>query len=140
MFMGEAAAAYFFEQALTVPEVVAAVDDRVVNLAAIPKSMVLPALLHYAEAVNYGGPLDEDFIHSEIRYVFRFVCKGESTEPIADAAAALRLHLNGSYGYFGSYQLEWLATGEWPITTVIDEGEIYRQLGVYYQVNVGPKG
>jgi hypothetical protein len=140
MFTAEAAAAHFREQALTVNDVTVAVGDRIVNLSLVPQGVALPALLHYAEFVNYTGPTVTEYITSEIRYVCRFVCKGESTQPIAAAAEALRLHMNGNYGEFGGFQFEWEATGEWPITTVAEGGDIYRMLGVYFRVIVNPTG
>ena len=140
MFTAEAAAAYFHEQALTVSDVTAAVGDRVVNLSLVPQDLPLPALLHYAEAVNYTGPTVTEYITSEIRYLFRFICKGESTQPIAAAAEALRLHMNGNYGFGNGFQFEWEATGEWPITTVAEGGDFYRMLGVYFRVIVNPSG
>ena len=125
----------------TVAEEVYAVLDPIVsyaiyNLSVVPEPAALPAVLHYPEAGNYEGAIGNQTAKERIRYVVRFTCVGPSTDPIrADAEAAwtaLNGHTANRDGLWMGFQL----TGEWPLTTVLEGGTLYRQLGFYLDVDV----
>jgi hypothetical protein len=148
MFGSEVVAEYVYQVASTTPEVTAAVGSRIANLAVVPSGLALPALIHYAEQGDYGGVITAgDDIDSEVvRYVTRFICEGTSTDPVRLAAQRLLRELavvrpTAQLTYDGqSYFLTFLATGEWPLTTVVEEAAnaavLYRQLGTIWRVEV----
>lgn len=148
MFGSEVVAEYVHQVATTTPAVMAAIGGRIANLAVAPGDLALPALLHYAEQGDYGGVINagQDIDSEVIRYVTRFICEGASTEPIRLAAQRLLVELavnrpTGQVTYDGeSYFLTFLATGEWPLTTVLEEAAgaavLYRQLGTIWRVEV----
>jgi hypothetical protein len=148
MFGSEVVAEYVYQVASTTPAVTEAVGTRIVNLSVLPSGMALPALLHYAEQGDYGGVVaaGEDIDSEVVRYVTRFVCEGQSTEPVRLAAQRLLAELayhrpSAQLTYDGeTYFLSFLATGEWPLTTVLEEvagaATLYRQLGTIWRVEV----
>lgn len=106
----------------------------------------LPAVLMYPEFSSYDGPMMSRQIggsisSEQLRMVVKAVCKGESTTPILDFCEAQIAFLDGfivdAEAYRGStYQVTFTANGEIPITTQIDGGEFYRQLGTVYDVHI----
>lgn len=123
--------------------VTAVVGNSIANLGALPGDKPLPGVLHYAEDAPYGGEIDagDDLAWQQIRYLVRFICEGESSEPIRAAAKAMLLDFRtspiGTTAYDGeTYGLTFVAVGEWPLTTVLEDGVFYRQLGTYFQVDV----
>lgn len=77
-----------------------------------------------------------------VNYVVRFICQDvvdNSIRPAAkDALAALSLQFaEGVVTQDGEqFSVTLLPTGEWPITTVVANGVMYRQLGFYLQAQV----
>lgn len=148
MFGSEVVAEYVYQVASTTPAVTAAVGSRIVNLAAVPSGLALPALIHYAEQGDYTGVVTtgEDIAAEQVRYVTRFICGGESSEPIRLAAQRLLRELNvvrphAEIAYDGEdYFLTFAAIAEWPLTTVIEEmagtAMHYRQLGTIWHVDI----
>lgn len=109
-----------------------------------PQSVALPACLHYAESTEYHGPIYSGTEPNEeiVNYVVRFICQGEYDTPIRpaakDALSALSIQFaDGTVTQDGeSFALTLLPTGEWPITTVVENGVMYRQLGFYLRAEV----
>lgn len=150
MFGSEVAGAFFRREMLTLPPVVAAAGDRVFNLSAAPLGEQFPLGLQYMEVGNYSGVVSGEIDFEAMRYVVRFICTGESTNPIKKAAMAQLAHfraLTGEIFYDADgddedehYGLEVMASGEWPLTTLQDGKTIYRCLGTFYTVNVSRYG
>ena len=121
-----------------VAAVAAAVGTRIVPLSVLPPEFPSPAVLHHMDASTSSGPVGSDAaINSEVlRYAVRLVCEGWSTDPIRAAAEAMIVALNGHNAQRGADYLTFMATGEWPLTTVLDDGVPYRQLGAYFDVEI----
>lgn len=123
------------------PAVTAAVGDRIVNLSVVPEQVAVPAALHYMEAGTYDGPIGQAVASERMRYVVRFSCEGQSTDPIKAAAEAAFAALDGYEAYpADGISLVFQASGEWPLTTVLDGGVLYRQLGFYLDVHLTQGG
>jgi hypothetical protein len=144
MYGSEAAAQFAWERTKDVTEVAAAVGTRIRNLAAVPQGLVFPAAIHYMESGVYSGPVFGHPNAEELRYVYRFICKGESTDPIRPAALAMFDALSGASGSVVVAGVPWhvsfMAFGEWPLTTVIEGNTMYRQIGNYFTVEVMAQG
>lgn len=127
--------------------VTAAVGGSIANLMVVPEGMALPAAIHYAETGDYTGPVHGDIDAEQIRYLVRFICQGQSSDPIRAAALAMVRALNDTQASGSvadtdgrSWFVSLTAVGEWPITTTVDNGVFYRQLGTYFQVDVTSGG
>jgi hypothetical protein len=124
--------------------VTAAVGNRIKNLSVLPEGTTLPACIHYAESATYGGPFTATMEPSEeiVSYLVRFICQGESDAPIRAATkdALTALAIDEAEGTVtqddGSFAITLLPTGEWALTTTIENGVLYRQLGFYLQAQV----
>lgn len=122
------------------PAVTAATGDRIVNLS-VAGDLALPAALHYMDNGDYGGPIGQAATSERVRYVVRLVCEGASTDPIRAAAEA-------AFAAFDGFEATpapgaWLGSqvvGEWPLTTVLEGGVLYRQLGFYLSVDLTQGG
>ena len=125
-----------------VADVTAAVGVRIVGRGALVQGEPLPALLYYPEQSTYDPPaFGGDTIGMEVlRYVVRVVCLGTRTHPIRDAALAQREHLNGQafnvVDNGQNYLVTFDAQGAFPLTTITDGAQHYRQLGTVYRVTV----
>ena len=130
----------------TRPTVQAAIGNpvRLKNIGVLPPNTALPAALHYAETGTYGGPISAiDPPDTEnLSYIVRFICQGESDAPIR-AAAKDALHALSVDAYQAtvvqdgeSFYLTLDPTNEWLITTTVEDGVIYRQLGFYLAATV----
>lgn len=123
------------------PAVQSAVVDRIVNLSVVPQGVALPALLHYMEAGTYDGAIGQAATVERLRYVVRVSCEGQSTDPIKAAAEAAFAELDGAQVDLpDSVLLTFQVSGEWPLTTVLDGGVLYRQLGFYLDVELTQGG
>lgn len=141
MFGSEIAAAFVRTQLLALPAVTAAIGTRLANLMVLPADMALPGLIHYAEQGTYGAAMGGGGIASErLRYVVRLICQGESTEPIKVAAESQLTALDGATGMQGGAFVAVSATGEWPLTTTLEDGVYYRQLGTLYDIDITTGG
>jgi hypothetical protein len=114
--------------------VTAVVGSRILNLSVVPQDTDLPAALHYAEAGNYHGPVGQPSASEVVRYVIRFTCEGSSTDPIRAAAEAAFVAFDGHEATRAGTYLGFSVTGEWPLTTVLEGGVLYRQLGFFVDV------
>ena len=106
------------------------------NISVAPEGTGLPAVLHYMEAGTYDGPIGQTAISEAMRYVVRFVCEGASTDPIRAGAEAAFAALDGHEATRSGCYLAFQASGEWPLTTVLEGGVLYRQLGFFLTVNL----
>jgi len=113
---------------------------RILNLSVVPASVSLPAVLHYMETGTYDGPIGYTQTHERMRYVVRLTCVGESTNPIRAAAEAAFVALDGLEATRDGANLGFQVSGEWPLTTVLDGGVLYRQLGFYLDVHLTQGG
>lgn len=116
-----------------------AVTDAVttiLNLSVVPRDVALPVCLHYLEVGTYDGPIGQAASSETLRYVVRFVCAGESTDPIKAAAEAAFDAFDGHETDTGGAWLGFAVTGEWPLTTVLEGDTVYRQLGMYLSVSL----
>lgn len=119
------------------PVITNVVGDRIANIMVMPQGYTLPAILHYMESGSYDGVTYGEITEQDIQYVVRIACEGESTVPILAAAEKIVETLNNSIGSVDGYYINGHAVGEWPITTLIENGIIYRQLGTYFNFHVG---
>lgn len=150
MFGSEVAGAFFRRELLSLAPVTDAVGDRVFNLSMAPLGEAFPLGLQYMEAGNYSGVVSGEIDFEAMRYVVRFICLGESTNPIKKPAMAQLAHLRSLVGEIDydadgdeipeHYGVEVMASGEWPLTTLQDGKTIYRCLGTFYTVNVSRYG
>lgn len=114
------------------------------NLSAAPQDVTFPLCLHYMEAGDYSGVITSgtDPTEETIRYVVRLICQGESDSPIRPAAKdALTTLANIDPGDTvtqggDTFSLTFIPVGEWPLTTVIEGGVMYRQLGFFLAAHV----
>lgn len=113
---------------------------QIINLSVVPESIALPAVLHYMESGLYDGPIGQPQTFEKMRYVVRFTCLGESTDPIKAAAEAAFIALDGHTAIRDGADLNFYATGEWPLTTVLEGGTLYRQLGFFLGVELTQGG
>ncbi len=113
---------------------------QILNLTVVPESIALPAVLHYMETGTYDGPIGQAQTFEKMRYVVRFTCIGESTNPIRTAAEAAFIALDGHTAIRDGADLNFYASGEWPLTTVLEGGTLYRQLGFYLGVDLTQGG
>ncbi len=126
---------------MAIPAVTAVVDGRVLNLSVAPEGYDLPAVLHYMETGTYAGPIaGYSQTHEVLRYVVRFLCNGASTDPIRTAAEAAYVLLDGHTAERAGAHLNFNVSGEWPLTTVLEGGTLYRQLGVFLDVDMTQGG
>jgi hypothetical protein len=121
---------------------------RIKPISAVPPGMKLPVCLHYVEVGEYGGSLNslEGPDAEELRYIVRFICQGESTDPVRAAAKDAFTALTDEFSIATvvqdgqSFQLSLDATNEYPITTLVEERDgvtfFYRQLGFYLAATV----
>ena len=116
------------------------VDDRIVNLSVVPDKVALPAALHYPESGTYVGPIGQAASFEKLRYVVRFTCEGESTDTIKAAAEAAFAALDGHEAQRDGAYLGFEVSGEWPLTTVLEGGVLYRQLGFFLSVDLTQGG
>jgi hypothetical protein len=122
--------------------VTTAVGPNVLGRSAVIQGDTLPAVLFYTESSQYDPPAfgGDNIGLEQLRYVVRFISRSASTDPIRAAALAQRQHFNGtafdvtSDGH--TYLVSFDAQGAFPMTTVVDAGTIYRQLGTIYSVTV----
>lgn len=124
----------------TVPAVTTATGGRVLNLSVAPEGYDLPAVLHYMEAGTYEGPVGYAQTFESLRYVVRFLCTGASTDPIRTAAEQAFAVLDGHEADRAGARLGFQVSGEWPLTTVLEGGTLYRQLGVFLDVHLTQGG
>lgn len=151
MFGSGVVAAWVYNTLRTRPAITAAIGTpprikpySVLPEPGTPQTVSLPACLHYAESTSYSGPFSAGMEPTEetVNYVVRFICQDvvdNSIRPAAkDALAALSLQFaEGVVTQDGEqFSVTLLPTGEWPITTVVANGVMYRQLGFYLQAQV----
>lgn len=146
MFGSKIVSTIIYEHLNDITVVTAVVGDRIVGLSAVPQGTTLPALLFYPEFSAYSGPLGNrssgagDIDFEQMRFVVRIICKGTSTGPIDAAADAQLDHFDGlnlDVTVNGTnYYLTFTAQGEVPLTSLLDGGTFYRQLGTIYGVEI----
>lgn len=130
------------EEVYTVLSALTEIPDawKIINLMVVPEGTPLPAVLHYMENGDYTGPIGQAVASERLRYVVRFTCQGQSVGPILTAAAAAFLTLDGHEAQRDGAFLGFDVSGEWPLTTVLEGGTLYRQLGFYLQVDLTQGG
>ena len=112
----------------------------IINLSVVPEATALPAALHYMESGTYEGAIGQTANSERIRYVVRFTCKGESSDPIRTAAEAAFTALDGYQAERSGVWMGFQVSGEWPLTTVLEGGVLYRQLGFFLDVHLTQGG
>lgn len=122
------------------PIITAAVGTNIFNLSVAPQGTPFPCLLHYAESGTYTGPFSGMEPSEEtVSYIVRLICVGTSDQPIRAAAKDALSVLVGELALdtvtvtqdSETFNLSMLIANEWPLTTIVDEDVIYRQLGFY---------
>lgn len=141
-FGSEIADVVLYTELTGLAAVTSAVGTNVLGRSAVLQGDTLPAVLFYTESSSYDAPAfgGDNIGLEQLRYVVRFICRGDTTNPIRAAALAQRNHLNGvafdtvSDGH--NYQVVFDAQGAYPMTALVDQGVTYRQLGTIYSVTV----
>jgi hypothetical protein len=113
---------------------------RIIPLSVVPENVALPAALHYMENGTYDGAIGQPESSERMRYVVRFTCVGESTTPIKSVAEAAFLALRNHEATRDGAYVGFQVSGEWPLTTVLEGGVLYRQLGFYLNVDLTQGG
>lgn len=118
----------------------AAVADRLFGMTVVPQDVPLPALLFYPVTAEYSGPLNGVVDAEVLEFDVKLICAGASATPLADAAGAIMTALNGTSftqdGVTGSFWAE----REIPFLTLVEEGNVYTQLGVTFQAQLSAGG
>lgn len=117
---------------------------RLKAISVLPEGTALPAAIHYAESGTYGGTINsvEPPNQETLRYVVRFICQGESDSPIRAAAKdalyalSVESHDADIVQDGDSFHVTVNPSNEWTITTTVENGVIYRQLGFYLDAYV----
>ncbi len=146
MFGSKIVSTIMYEHLNGLTAVTAAVGDRIVGVSAVPQGTTLPALLFFPEFSSYDSPIGNrqggagEINFEQMRFVVRIICKGTSTGPIDAAADAQLDHFDGlnvDVTVNGtSYYVTFTAQGEVPLTSLLDGGTFYRQLGTTYGVEI----
>jgi len=146
MFGSKIVSTIIYEHLSAVSAVTAAVGDRIIGLNIVPQGATLPALLYYPEFSAYSGPLGNrqggagEINVEQMRFVIRMICKGMDTTPIDVPADAQLDHFDGlnvDVNVNGTnYYVTFTAQGEVPLTSLLDGGTFYRQLGTVYGVEI----
>jgi len=124
--------------------VTAAIGTRLFGTTIIPLGADLPAGSFYQEFSQYGAPLGlqgaGDLSSETMRWVIRFICEGESDEPILAATEAQleRFHGRQFLREIGGvhHYIHFSANSEIPINTLLEDTHVYRQLGTIYDVEI----
>lgn len=143
LFGTEVVSALLYRELSGLPAVTAAVGTRIHGLMVAPRVYGQPFLLFHpeqsaypSEAVDrYGGEISSE----TMRFAVRLICPGEDTAPIRAAAIAQLDHflLAGPIDYQWDglpFQVTFTPLGEYPLTTLVDGGDISRQLGTLYAI------
>lgn len=146
MFGSKIVSAIIYDHLSAIPEVTAAVGDRIIGLTIVPQGVTLPVCLSYPEFSSYDGALGNrqggagEINFEQMRFVIRLICKGMDTTPIDAAADAQLDHFDGlsvDVNVNGTmYYVTFTAQGEIPLTSLLDGGTFYRQLGTVYGVEI----
>lgn len=146
MFGSKIVSAIIYDHLSAITEVTAAVGDRIIGLNIVPQGATPPVSLYYPEFSAYSGPLGNrqggagDINFEQMRFVIRLICKGMDTTPIDAAADAQLDHFDGlnvDVNVNGTmYYVTFTAQGEIPLTSLLDGGTFYRQLGTTYGVEI----
>jgi len=142
MFGTEEAAKVIIRELKAVPDVAAAIADRIKFLPIYPGDMAHPGVLVYPMFTQYDGPISEDGTPTfeRVDMEVRFIDKGTSANRIRAAAKAALGHLAGGFYQETIDGVNWTvtltATAEASQPALIDQqtGEIYRQLGTVFTV------
>jgi hypothetical protein len=147
MRMQEIGSQAVYDTLQTLTAVTDLVGTRIVNMSFWPQDVEFPACMHYAEPGGRGyarGAINVQGIpiELEMRYVIRFGTWGESTDAIDTAADAVvqRFSLGAPLIAPAGYTVESTLLEPWPqqfsLGALVEGGEIYRQVGDYYAINV----
>lgn len=151
MLASRIVAPIIYAEVLGLPEVSDAIGDRLYNSLTLPQGVALPAGLFYLEFAPYGtssmGSGIAGMLTAEtMRWVVRFLVQDSSDDAILAATEAQlkRLH-NARFdvpasGGYPSYVVNFDAQAEYPLTSFVDGGDEYRQLGTVYTVDVTSGG
>ncbi len=143
MFGTEIVSALLYRELSGIPAVTAAVGSRIHGLMVAPTAYTAPFLLFHPEQSAYPteaiGRYDGEITSETMRFAVRLICAGEDTTPIRDAAIAQLDHFLSvgpiDFGWDGlPYQVTFTPLGEYPLTTLLDGGDISRQLGTLYSI------
>jgi len=146
MFGSKIVSTILYEHLSAITAVTDAMGDRIIGLNAVPQGTTLPAVIFYPEFSAYSGPMGNrvggagDINFEQMRFVIRLICKGMDTTPIDAAADAQLDHFDGlnvDVNVNGiMYYVTFTAQGEIPLTSLLDGGTFYRQLGTVYGVEI----
>lgn len=146
MFGSKIVSAIIYDHLSAITVVTAAVGDRIIGLNIVPQGVAPPVSLYYPEFSSYDGALGNrqggagDINFEQMRFVIRLICKGMDTTPIDAAADAQLDHFDGlsvDMNVNGTmYYVTFTAQGEVPLTSLLDGGTFYRQLGTTYGVEI----
>lgn len=143
LFGTEIVSRLLYRDLSAIPAVTAAVGDRIHGLMVAPVPYSEPFLLYHPEQSSYPTEAIDRFggeISSELmRFAVRLICPGESTDPILAAATAQLAHFLAAGPIDDEwdslpFQVTFTPLGEYPLTTLVDGGDISRQLGTLYAV------
>ena len=124
------------EQLPLIPEVVAAVSDRMHGGAFAPQGWAYPFVVYYAQpgtavyggAIGHGAPSDET-----LTLILRFIDQNTGIGRIYPAAQAALAYFDGlrvsTTDGASTYDFTFNPTGEWPLTEYSDGGMVYQELG-----------
>src|SRR5690348_14310290 len=124
------------EQLPLIPEVVAAVSDRMHGGQFAPQGWAYPFVVYYAQpgTAQYGGAIGHGLPTSEtLTLIVRFIDQRTSIDRIYPAAQAALAYLDGlrvsTTDGAATYDFTFNPTGEWPLMEYSDGGKVYQELG-----------
>lgn len=144
MFGSEIVAAVYDREVRALDAVIDTVGERMAH-AYVPLDMPLPAHTFHADDGSYapgsiGHRPHGDLSFEVVRWVARFFCEGESTDPILGAAEAAVAHFTDTTfdtAWRGwHYTLHFRPMHEAPAPPDVQNNRPYRRLGTIYEVDV----
>lgn len=151
MLASRIVAPIIYAEVLSLPEVSDAIGDRFFNSLTLPQGEALPAGLFYLEHAPYGNAAMGSgwagaLTIETMRWVVRFMVQDASDDAILAATEAQLKHLHNyevdipASGGNPPYHVYFSAQAEYPLTSFVDGGDEYRQLGTVYSVEVTSGG
>ena len=148
MRLQDIGSAAVYETIRQIPVVQDTVGKRIRNKSWLAdQNAPLPACLHYSEPGG-GGYADQPIgvrtpYALMMRYVVRFLCDGESTDPVDPAADAVFAALAGRIDCpIAGYEVQAVPLEPWPQLNASGmlgtgaQGRVYSEAGDYFQITV----
>lgn len=127
----------------TIPEVVAAVGNRLHGGQIAPQGWAYPFAIYYAQpgTSHYGGAVGHGAETSEtLGFVMRLIDQNTTISRIFPAVDAAYRHFDGkSFAVAqdgATYTFTFNATGEWPLAEYSDGGTVFQDMGHVYELTV----